>query len=254
MSSTGFETIADWWDSAVGEVGDSFHRTFSRPALDGVLGDVAGRRVLDLGCGNGASTRPLARRGAWVVGADVSPTLIRHARAYERKEPLGALYVVGDAAALPFPDAGFDRVVADMVLMDLEDGEAALREVGRVLRPGGRFVTTLFHPCFQITGGSSWLIEDTDTETSISRRVWRYLEPFAEPGVTKSGQPQPHLYYHRPLGWYAAQLQAGGMLIDTLDEPVPGDDFQREHPDLHRRAARVPLLLVLGAVKVDIIS
>jgi ubiquinone/menaquinone biosynthesis C-methylase UbiE len=247
MASGSFEPIADWWDSAVGEAGDEFHRHLSRPALLRVLGDVTGLDVLDLGCGNGASTRPLARLGASATGIDLSPTLIAHAWRYEEREPLGIRYLVGSASALPVPGDAFDRVVADMVLMDLEDAEATFAEVARALRPGGRFVATLFHPCFQIVEGSSWLIEQEEFAQRISRRVWRYRDVFSAEGVAKLDQPEPHRYYHRPLSWYVSRLARHGLLLDTLDEPKPDTAFTDARPDFAARDAVAPTLLVLGA-------
>lgn len=244
-----FEPIADWWDAEVGEAGDFFHRHFVLPALYRGLGPVAGLRVLDLGCGNGSSSRPLARAGAQVIAADISPTLVRYGLGYEQRDPLGVRYLVSDAAAVPFPDNCFDRVTMNMSLMDISVANEALSEVGRVLRPGGRLVASLFHPSFQIIDGSSWLVEIGELETRVSRRVWRYRDVHSALGVSKENQPQPHRYYHRPLSWYAEALRKAGLLIETLDEPLVDDLFSRRKPDLAHRNEIVPVILVIGATK-----
>src|SRR5262249_45986103 len=84
-----------------------------------------------------AAGRLLARRGAAVTGVDLSPALIERARAREASSPLGITYLVADAADLSaFGDASFDRVTANMVLMDMADAGGALREAARLLRPG----------------------------------------------------------------------------------------------------------------------
>ena len=248
---SGFEPFADWWDRSVGESGDTFHRQFSLPGILTALGRVEGLRALDFGCGNGSSSRPLARLGARVTGVDISPTLVERARAYEQAEPLGVDYAVSDGNPLPFPDGAFDLAISDMVLMDVADLPPVLREIGRVLKPGGRFVSSLFHPCFQPAGGSSWVIEEGNFgDNQIARKVWQYRGEQSMVGFAKPDQPEPHTYYDRSLQWYADHLRAAGLLIDTLDEPFPSDEMAQSSPNLAARNAVIPLLLILGVTKV----
>ncbi len=226
-----FEAVADWWDEHAGDDGDVYHRHLILPALLTALGDVASLPVLDLGCGNGLSSRILARRGARVTGVDLSPSLVARAQERERHEPLGITYLVADAASLPlFPDGSFARVTANTVLMNAADGAALLREVARLLQPGGRFVASLLHPCFEVPGHSDWAREETPAGERLMRRVWRYREPFSTPDYLAADQPAPIMRYHRPLSWYAARLREVDLLIDTLDEPIGDDVFAREKP------------------------
>jgi ubiquinone/menaquinone biosynthesis C-methylase UbiE len=258
-----FEPIADWWDAHAGDAGDFFHQHLILPALLAALGEVAGLPVLDLGCGNGAVSRILARAGAHVTGVDISPTLIARAQQREQRAPLGITYRVADAAALSmFAGASFAGVSANTVLMDAADGGGILREVARLLQPSGRFVASLLHPCFEVPGHSDWASEETPTGERLMRRVWRYQESFSTPfdfdaerlapmGDDALTQERPLMRYHRPLSWYATQMRAGGLLIDTLDEPVGDDALAQERPRSapHRRIA--PSFLILGAVKVS---
>ncbi|MDQ3855756.1 MAG: class I SAM-dependent methyltransferase, partial [Chloroflexota bacterium] len=143
-----FEEVSEWWDEQAGDAGDYYNRHVILPALLKVLGDVRGRAVLDLGCGNGVSSRVLAREGARVTGVDVSPSLIARARERESLSPLGIAYQVGDAGDLTGLSLGsYAAVTANMVLMDMEDGAGLLKEAGRLLETGGRFVASLLHPC-----------------------------------------------------------------------------------------------------------
>lgn len=89
-------------------------------------------RVLDVGAGAGTLARALAARGHTVTGLEASERFIAHARRLG-----GASYVLGDATALPFADGAFDAVVAGEVLEHLEDDRSAVRELFRVLAPGG---------------------------------------------------------------------------------------------------------------------
>jgi demethylmenaquinone methyltransferase / 2-methoxy-6-polyprenyl-1,4-benzoquinol methylase len=102
-----------------------------------------GERVLDVGAGTGISTEELARSGAFAVGADLSVGMLRAGRETRRTVPL----VAGDALRLPFPDAAFDAVTVSFALRNVVDTEAALRELARVTRAGGRLVVCEFsHP------------------------------------------------------------------------------------------------------------
>lgn len=114
-------------------------RRATRAALDLRPGD----RVLDVGAGTGVSTEELARSGAYAVGADLSVGMLRVGKRVRPGVPL----VAGDALRLPFPDASFDAVTISFALRNVQDTVAAIRELGRVTRPGGRLVVCEFsHP------------------------------------------------------------------------------------------------------------
>ena len=105
--------------------------------------------VLDLGCGEGYVARQLRRRGAVVRGLDVSEQMIARALEHESKDPLGIDFAVGDATDLAGIDSGsIDLVVAVFLFnyLDRAGTTAAMSEVARVLRPGGRFIFTVPHP------------------------------------------------------------------------------------------------------------
>jgi ubiquinone/menaquinone biosynthesis C-methylase UbiE len=129
-----------------------------------LLGIADGERVLDVGCGSGAVTRAIARRvgdRGVAVGLDQSPALLAVARELAREEgPEGRIeFHEGSALQLPFPDRSFAVVVCATVLSHVPGGEAALPELARVLRPGGRLgvfdmdtdMTTFTHPDRELT-------------------------------------------------------------------------------------------------------
>ncbi len=102
------------------------------------LGDVASGVVVDVGCGGGRAVGELARLGARAIGVDLDPEMIAIAR---ERWPDGEFHV-GDATALPLPDASVTGYRADKVLHVVDDLDAALAEARRVLVPGGRAVLT----------------------------------------------------------------------------------------------------------------
>jgi demethylmenaquinone methyltransferase/2-methoxy-6-polyprenyl-1,4-benzoquinol methylase len=118
---------------------DQGWRRATRQALDPRPGD----RVLDLAAGTGVSTEELAYSGADTVGVDISLGMLRAGRA---SRPTVRL-LAGDALALPFRDGVFDAVTISFGLRNVQDTGAALRELARVTRPGGRLVVCEFsHP------------------------------------------------------------------------------------------------------------
>ncbi len=99
--------------------------------------DTRGLRVLDVGCGQGIDVVRYARAGARVTGIDLTPRHVELARAHVARLGVEATIDCGDAGALPYADASFDRVSSNGVLHHMADMPAALQEVRRVLRPGG---------------------------------------------------------------------------------------------------------------------
>jgi ubiquinone/menaquinone biosynthesis C-methylase UbiE len=136
---TGYDAHADWYDAYVTGAA-SRHTARTTAALCAAVGPVAGV-CLDVGCGTGVHAAGLRSIGRDVVGVDLSLGQLRHAR--------GRLPVaVADATRLPAATSSVDLVVATLVHTDVVDWVAAVREVARVLRSGGRFVSVGVHPCF----------------------------------------------------------------------------------------------------------
>lgn len=130
----GPELYALWRTADIGQLTDRLERAL---ILD-LLGPVAGKSVLDIGCGDGEFALALAARGAHVTGIDASESMIRAARA--RPGSAGAVFEVAAAEAIPFPQASFDLAVAITILCFVADAAPVFREAARVLKPGGRLV------------------------------------------------------------------------------------------------------------------
>ncbi len=244
------EGFGAWYGEKQGETGDNWHRTLIDPGLFALLGELPrGTRVLDLGCGNGYLARRLAGRGARVVGVDLSDELIEAARARERAEPLGIDYHRASAAALPMlADGSFDAAFANMSLMDIAPAAAAVREVARLLRSGGRFVFSISHPCFDVDRRSSFVPEPGPGAPTVYRKVTAYRVPHSDlyDWPLPDGRTARTVGYHRPLSWYFRELRDAGFVVTGLGEPAPTDGF------VSRRIARewieeIPLHLVLEA-------
>ena len=130
------ETYARWRESELG----ARTETLEKEAVFAHAGSLSGLRVLDVGCGDGAYSIHAARLGAAVTGLDISPAMLD--AAHHRADAAGVSieWREGRAEALPFPGASFDAVIAVTVLCWVSDPAAAVREMARVLRPGGVLV------------------------------------------------------------------------------------------------------------------
>jgi ubiquinone/menaquinone biosynthesis C-methylase UbiE len=122
-----------------------------------------GARVLDIACGTGNVTIPLARRGAMVTGLDITPYLLEEARARAAREGLPIRFDEGFAETLPYPDGSFDVVVSMFGIMFSPLPATVASEMARVLRPGGRLAL------------ANWT--SSGFSGKISAAVGRYLPP-----------------------------------------------------------------------------
>ncbi len=246
----GWSSLAAWYDAKQGETGDLWHRALIDPGLVARIGDVAGLRLLDVGCGNGYLARRFAAAGATVVAVDATEAMVERARA--RGDAGGRVaYLNGDASALPSLESGtFDLAYSNMALMDMADAAGVLREIGRLLREDGRFVATLSHPCFDNGLDSTWLVEKFPRGTTTVGRVMRtYREPFRSEVPWNAGEEGPRYTgaYHRPLSWYAHALSEAGFVIESLDEPTPLPEMLGGASVEGPWIVKVPLHLVIGA-------
>ena len=139
MTIAAYDPHADWYEDAVSDPANSYYLR-----VMGVLRDLLGPgsgTCLDLCCGTGINAMPVRDLGWTPVGVDLSAGQLRHG---SRRLPVAR----GDATALPVADASVPAVVCVLAHTDMPDYAGALREAGRVLRPGGRFVHLSVHPCF----------------------------------------------------------------------------------------------------------
>ncbi len=216
---------------------DSIDDPASRALLD-LLGPVAGLQVLDVACGHGRITRELARRGASVVGVDVSGALITRARETEQDEQLGIRYLHEDVTMPGFLDGfdgGFDVAACNFGLSDIDDLDAAITAIGDALGPRGCFAFSIVHPCF--AGGQ-------DISGSWPASGSYYDEGHWTAQGVRSGLRRLVGASHRTLSTYLTTLRRHGLWLDELAEPLPKPDWDPVH-----KSDRQPVFLVARCIK-----
>ncbi len=149
----------------------------------------------------------------------------------------------GEAVALPFPDGAFDAALACLVFEHIEGVDAAIAEVGRVLRPGGRFLFFLNHPLLQVPG-SGWIDDHI-----LEEQYWRIGPYLPDDVAMEEVAPGVRLpFMHRPLSRYINVMSECGLLVERMDEPPPPPGFLAQAPE-YAEAASIPRLLALQARK-----
>jgi ubiquinone/menaquinone biosynthesis C-methylase UbiE len=209
VAAARYDELADFYDRVVGDRTDDNAGTV---ALLDLLGDVRGARLLDLACGQGRIARELSRRGASVVGVDISAALLDRAQAVEGGDNLGIEYLLLDVTS-PTALVGelFDNVVCNFGLSDIDDLDAALTTVQRVLRPEGLFVFSILHPCFAgwgETAPSSW-----PSDRSYYDEVWWQPDSPGFRGTVGAN--------HRTVATYLNALTSHQLVPERSLEPRP---------------------------------
>lgn len=189
---------------------------FIMPYMFRLLGDVSGKRILDLGCGEGGYSRELTHRNADVVAVDCAEYSIEYAKKQSIEEGLEIQHFVRNSNDLyDIQENSFDIVLCSMMLMDCEDLNGTIKEIARVLKPSGKLFASVLHPCF--TG------KNIGREgVGINRKV--IVEDYFNP--TEYQQPLPKgkisvIWRHRTIEDYVKMFIKHGLTIADLNEARP---------------------------------
>lgn len=181
------------------------------------IGEVRGRDVLELGCGAAQWSAALSRRGARVTGIDVSAAQLNLAREHLRDREASAALVQGSAEELPFAEATFDVVMCDHGALSFADPRAAIPEVARVLRPGGRLAFSIHSPLLFIC----W---NPNSERVDRRLHFDYFD-------MRSEADESSIQFQLPYGEWIELFRANALEVQRLVHLRPPDDATTTYDD-----------------------
>ena len=177
-----------------------------------ILGDVAGRDVLEVGSGAGQCSRWVRTQGGHAFGLDLAHRQLQHSRRIDEQSGVRVPSVLGTATDLPFADASFDVVFSSFgALQFISQIDVALAETTRVLRPGGRFAFSITHP-------TRWMFPDDPSAAGLlaSQSYWDRT-PYVE--VDDVTGAAAYVEHHRTLGDWVSLLAEAGFVLTHLLEP-----------------------------------
>ena len=228
---------AAFWDELMGDEGNPFQRLLVGPATERLLDIQGGEMILDVACGNGVFTRRLAQLGAQVLGVDFSQEFLQLARGrttdYDDRIDYQVVDATDEAALRQLGQQRFDAAVCNMALMDMATIDPLLRALRHLLKPAGRFVFSVQHPCFN-SNAIKMVVEEEDQEGTLVEAFYLkfsdYLHIPPGRGAGAIGEPTPHLYFHRPLHVLFNACFQAGFVLDGIEEPAFDDSLQSERP------------------------
>lgn len=246
-TTTSWGGVAEWYEELLAEE-KTYQKEVILPNLLRLMEIKKGERVLDLACGTGFFAKEFIKKGAKVVGSDISKELITIA---EKNVP-EAEFTISPADSLPFLKEGStEKIAIVLAIQNIENIKGVFEECARVLAPGGGLFVVMNHPAFRVPGASSW---EWDYEKNVQyRRVEAYLSErrvpiVMHPGTDLSAQT---ISFHRPLQLYFKALAKAGLCVSRFEEwnsnkkSQPGPRAALED----RARKEFPLFLCLRAVK-----
>ncbi|MGZ9166483.1 MAG: class I SAM-dependent methyltransferase [Anaerolineales bacterium] len=227
-----WDANAEVWDARMGDEGNDFFNLLCWPVMASFLEAQSGQRILDIACGNGLTSRRLAFLGANVTAFDFSAELIKLANARLNTDSRIAYHVIDatdESALLALGEHSFDSALCNMALFDMADLEPLFRALPGLLKSNGVFVFSLTHPAFN-NASTVNMVEEVDYEGEIktvySVKTSRYMTSYHARGLALRNQPEPQMYFERPLQYYLNLGFQNGFVLDGFAERA----FPPEHP------------------------
>lgn len=248
--SSSWEKSSDWYSKVVGEKGHYFHQNLITPLLLKLLKPKEGKTsLLDLGCGQGILSRIIPKDFNY-MGVDISPSLVKEAMKLSKNK--NHKFIVSDSTEkLPVDEGSFDYVCMILSIQNMKDQKGAIKNASRALKPDGKLIIVMNHPCFRIPRQSSWIIDES--KKMQSRQVDMYMSSLEIPLQTHPGQKscsEVLLSYHNPLSSYTNWFFEEGLVLENMHELISDKSSEGTKARMENRARKeFPLFLVLIGTK-----
>jgi ubiquinone/menaquinone biosynthesis C-methylase UbiE len=255
---TSWGGVATWYDKHLEKSKDTYHEKVIYPNLARLLGDVKGKHLLDLACGQGQLSRLLADAGAYVLGVDIGKELIDIAEKKNKDYKFKIHYFTTSTDDLyMIKDASQDMVVCVLALQNIERLQDTMKEISRVLTKTGTFVCVMNHPAFRIPKGSAWGFDEA--ENSQFRRIDTYLTESRvkidmTPGSLKDKKFT--VSFHRPLQVYMKAFAKHGLAITRIEEWSSHKESEKGPKQHAEDKARkeIPMFMCVELNKIELLK
>ncbi|MFZ2151596.1 MAG: class I SAM-dependent methyltransferase [Minisyncoccia bacterium] len=251
IKKTDWEPVSDWYMKYLQEDTDSYHAKVIIPNLLRLLGKVEGKKILDLGCGNGVVGHILSEQKALVYGVDGSKSLIDAAKSHVQKNEQ---YFIQDVRlGLPKECCDMDICVSVMSIQNMDALHKVFDHVSKALKKDGVFHIVTLHPSFRIPQLSDWTFDEKRKEQG--RTIFTYMSETKisiAQNPSKKDSPQS-ITFHRPLQVYSKTLQNSGFMIRRIEEWCSHKESlagkRKSAEDKARK--EIPMFLYIEAVRVQ---
>lgn len=243
-----YDAFATKYDEMVGDTGDYFHHTQIDPYILQIIGDVKGKTLYDLGCGNGYLSRKFAKEGARVSASDASTKLITIAK--DKYQDLLITYSVHDALDFSrYKDKQFDVVIMNMVIQYIQDLPILFTGISRVLKSGGIFACSLNHVFRPPHPYSEWVQGKIGIEDTLFIKTTNYLGPRKKKVVSGWDNQTEMILFSHTLGDLINSMSANILYLYELHEPESVGFAKGFKEDLLQKA-HIPTFMIFGARKI----
>jgi len=238
QAEAAWDKLADWYSA---RKRGSYEFKMQLPAILNLLGNLRGKSLIDIGCGPGAYSVDFAKRGANVLGVDISRKMLDKARNNAKMKNIPLTLQKADAHSLPYKDDSFD--VAILIFMILNS--KTIEEAARVLKHGGLLLVSDTHPTLEAKG--HWESEKTSAPRIIedyfsqTKRKWQIRH--------SPGRIITLKYYTHTIEQCFNMISEAGFEILRIVEPKPGRDVKKSDPVHYDRCSRIPYFIIYLAQK-----
>ena len=242
-----YDKFAKQYSASMLEEGDYFHKTQIDPYIYKTVGNLEGKTVYDIGCGNGYMARQFTKMGAKVYASDASYLLVEEAK--QKSEGLNITYSVRDALNFDgFEKLMFDVVTMNMVIHYIKDLEKLFAGVSGVLKDKGVFAFSTNHFFRPDYPRSEWVAGKIDNEETLFIKVTGYLKKEKRVVVSGWDNKTKMALHNHPLNELVNTMSKYGLYTFKIEEPE-SVGFAKNFSEELQKSHHIPTFITIGARK-----